>query len=327
MKMKNNLISDEELKSILIKPRLGSRNHYICSCNFCGKENHFYINRTTQQWDCKKCGEDGNIVKLLHHLGKLFLLGEFKSIERGKIKLLDELNKEETEEDFITQDRPLPIGFKRVYYDDYLIKRKFTKNNFKRLKIGYTELIPSLKDYVIFAIEEDGQNKGYVARLNWSKQKCKEYEKESGKKIIRYRNDKGAKFSNLLYGFDEITENTKTIILVEGIPDKVTLDNTLELHKSEEIKCCATFGKKISSKQVIKLCIKKSITKIILIFDNDAIMEMKKFGSLLTQFFDVYITYTFKKDINDSEENEIFEMFDRLKNSELFNRKNVKLFK
>lgn len=320
-------ISDDELKSILVNPRIGSRNHYICTCPYCNKENHFYINRVTQLHDCKKCGEEGNIVKLLNHLGKLFILGEFKSIERGKIKLLDETDKEETEEDYLTPDRPLPIGFKRVYSDEYLINRRFTKDNFKRFIIGYTDIKPSLEDYVIFAIEEDGKNKGYVARLNWTKDKCKTYEKETGKKIIRYRNDKGAKFSNLLYGFDEVNNNTTTILLVEGVPDKVTLDNILELNLYDEIKCLATFGKKISKLQILKLLSKKNINKIILIFDYDAISEIKKFGSILSEFFEVYMTYTIGGDINDSKIDDVLEMFDRMKPPAEFNRKNVKLLK
>lgn len=321
-------VSDEDLVSILVKPKLSARNHYVCSCPFCGKEKHFYINRGTQLFDCKKCGEEGNIIKLLHHLNKLFMLGEFKSIDRTKITLLNELSKDNDEEDIDLDvpERKLPIGFKRVYSDEYLQGRKIKKSNFKKLEIGYTKLIPSLEDYVIFSIKEDGVCKGYVARCTWTKKRMQDYEKETGKKKLRYRNDKGAKFSNLLFGFDEITEETETVILVEGLIDKITLDNILDLDSSPEIKCCATFGKKISQFQILKL-FSKHLKKIILIFDDDAIPEMKKYGVLLSNFFNVEMTYTIGKDINDSSEEDVIGMFDRLMSVENFKRKAVKLIK
>ena len=95
MKSKNVKLDDDDLKSILDNPRSGPKNHFISDCPMCGKSRHFYINRDSQLWDCKKCGEQGNIILLLSHLGKLFLLGEYKSIERGRISLLSESEDEE----------------------------------------------------------------------------------------------------------------------------------------------------------------------------------------------------------------------------------------
>jgi len=34
-------------------------------CPFCGKEKHFYADEATGQWDCKVCGESGNVVSFL----------------------------------------------------------------------------------------------------------------------------------------------------------------------------------------------------------------------------------------------------------------------
>jgi hypothetical protein len=320
----NSKISDEDLKSILGKVKLGSRNHYISDCPLCGKNGHFYIQRDTQLWDCKKCGEEGNIIKLLVAVNKLFLLGEYKSIDRNKITLLTEISEFEEEIDVETPERKKPVGFKRVYSDKYLENRKINSDNFHKFDIGYTDLKPSLKDYVIFLIKEESEVKGYVARLNWSKEKIKKYEKETGIKKPRYRNDKGAKFSNLLFGYDEINENTNTLILVEGLIDKITLDNILCLDEQDEIKCCATFGKKISQFQILKM-LSKNLKKIILIFDDDAIPEMKKYGSILSNFFQVEMTYTIGKDINDSSEEDVINMFDRLMSVEKFNRRAVKI--
>lgn len=42
-------------------------------CLFCGKDNHFYVNPETGQWDCKRCGENGNIVNFLGKILDLWL--------------------------------------------------------------------------------------------------------------------------------------------------------------------------------------------------------------------------------------------------------------
>lgn len=313
----SSTIPQADLESLFGKFRNGSKRHIITSCPYCGKDKHFYMQRDTQLFDCKKCGEEGNIVKLLNHLGKLFLLGDFKSIDRNHIKLLFSEDDEDDITELITPNRRLPIGFKRVYEDDYLFGRRFTKANLEKFRVGYTNLKPSLKDYILFAIDEEDGCKGYVARYT------KPIEK-GDKKTLRYRNDKGAKFSQLLFGYNEIIEGeTDTVILVEGLPDKVTTDNVLLLDSSPEIKCCCTFGKKISKFQILKL-LKKGVKNIILIFDYDAVSEMKKYGVILEEFFNVQIGFTFKKDINDSTEQEIMEIFYNLKDVVSFNRKTVK---
>lgn len=314
-------ISDEELKSVLLNPRPNTRNHYISDCPYCEKSKHFYINRSSQRWDCKKCGEEGNIVKLLHYLGKLFLLGEFKSLERSKIKLLSEFSENiETEEYEEPPIRKMPLGFKRVLSDEYLKSRRFKKINFQQNTIGYSNLIPSLNNYVLFSVVEDGECRGYVARYT------KNISKDD-KKTLRYKNDKGAKFSNLIFGYDEIIENkTNTVIIVEGIIDKITLDNVLELNKQDDIKAVCTFGKKISFSQTIKL-IRKNVKNIILLLDYDAIKEMKKHGTRLESNFNVEIGFTMQKDINDSTEEEIFNIFKNLKKPAEFNRLSVNKIK
>lgn len=324
----NTLISDEDLRSLFNKKvRKASNNHYITDCPFCNKEGHFYINYSTQQWDCKKCGEDGNIIKLLKFLDKLYFLGEFKTIVRGKVKLLSDY-KEEDEEgeevDLKPPTRKLPLGFQRMKKDKYWSDRGFTDDDFEKYEIGETDLISKLRNYSIIAIKEDGNNVGYIARIRKSKSEIKTLENKTGFKVARFRNDKGAKFSNLLLGYDEINKNTHTVILIEGYPDKVTLDRTLNLDSQDEIKCCVTFGKKISKSQVLKL-LAKGIKNIILIFDYDAIREMKKQGEILKENFDrVLIGFTFERDINDSTEQEVLEVFHNLKSVAEFKRTTVK---
>lgn len=294
--------------------RKENSNHIITTCVFCQKEKHFYINKKTQLFDCKKCGEVGNIFKLLHHMGKLFLLGEFKSIDRTKIKSLSEYKNQDEEVDVYEEPeiRKLPIGFKKVLRDKYFEGRNLTLQNISKSQIGYTGLVPSLKNYVIMPIYEDNKCRGYLAR-----------ETKNDKNKPRYLNDKGAIFKNLLGGYDEIVDNkTKTVILVEGYIDKLSLDNIMELDEEDEIKCCCTFGKKISYSQIVKL-LRKGVEKIILIYDYDAIKEMKKYSLELEKYFKVEVGYTFSKDINESTEEDVLDIFSRLQKPNQFYRKNV----
>lgn len=322
---KSITIPDEDLRSLFSGVKRAGRGQYLTNCPFCNKPDHFYINKTTQLWDCKRCSEEGNVIKLLKHLDKLFLLGEFKSVTRGKVKLLGELFSDEVDEeiDLNPKARKLPVGFERLKKDLYWNNRGFTNYDFKKYKIGKTDLVGKMKNYSIISVEEDGRCVGYLSRVKMSKAEIKEAEK-AGQKVIRYRNDKGAKFSNLLLGIDEITKETKTIILLEGFPDKVTLDRLFKLDQQQEMKCCVTFGKKISRNQVLKL-LAKGIENIILVFDYDAIKEMKKQGAILQEYFNqVLIGFTMNGDINDSTDEEVFDMFSKLKTVADFKRKTVK---
>ena len=77
--MSNFTISDADLRSIIhIDSETKSKQNpqYIGTCPWCGKEKHFYINKRTQLFDCKKCGVNGSIYKLLKQLDKLYLIGD-----------------------------------------------------------------------------------------------------------------------------------------------------------------------------------------------------------------------------------------------------------
>lgn len=42
-----------------------SDNQYRGECIFCGSQDHFYVNKFNGCWDCKYCGESGNIITFL----------------------------------------------------------------------------------------------------------------------------------------------------------------------------------------------------------------------------------------------------------------------
>jgi len=50
-----------------------SGNNHIGDCPFCDKEGHFFVNPESGQWDCKVCGEAGNVISFLQKFYELAL--------------------------------------------------------------------------------------------------------------------------------------------------------------------------------------------------------------------------------------------------------------
>lgn len=309
--------TNDDIHVILNNVHKGNRGHFVCDCPYCGKEKHFYIKGQTNEvdkrgdnksfnWDCKKCGLDGKIFSLLKHLDLLLEYVE-NTIDLNNLTVLKEQQKQiEDEEQFVVKTQKLPIGFKRIYDNDYLLKRGFIKSDFYKHKIGITDLKQRLKDYVIFSVEENEECKGYVSRCTLSKDIL---EKNN---MLRYINSK-SEFSKLLFGYDEINKNTNVVILVEGIFDKIRLSNLLCTDDEDFLKVCCTFGKKVSKHQIVKL-LPFEVDTIILFYDLDAINDTKKYGLELKTFFkDVKIACLINgKDPDDSSDSEIFYALDNL---------------
>lgn len=204
----------------------------------------------------------------------------------------------------------MPAGWKvSVASTKYLLGRGITPADCKRYKIGATDLFRKYQNYVLIPIYDGGKIRGFVGRYG---------AKKVPSDRLRYNNSIGTEFSELLFGYDEITENTTTVILVEGIFDKIAVDKVLHLWESEEIKCVCTFGKKISREQSKKLML-KGVTNVILLYDFDAIKDIKKYGLELENDFVTSITYTTKKDIDECTEREALEVFTHLQKPREFN--------
>jgi hypothetical protein len=45
----------------------GAGEELIGDCPFCGKVDHFHVNESTGQWDCKVCSEEGNHITFMEH--------------------------------------------------------------------------------------------------------------------------------------------------------------------------------------------------------------------------------------------------------------------
>ncbi len=292
-------IEIDDLTALLQNPKNSGTNQLLCDCPFCNSKAHFYVNKTNYFWDCKKCKEAGGIKKLLIHFN---VLDQFTH----KTLRLDQLvtigDEPEVEDDITLADLPnksLPIGYKRVYKNDYLQSRGLSVNDFYKYNIGISNKSQKLKDYVIMVIEEDGKCKGFVSRCCLSKDVIESQD------LLRYKNSSGTKFNSLLFGYEEIIRGTTTVIIVEGVFDKIRLDNLLRTHESPVVKVVCTFGNKISDNQLKKLRI-TGVENLILFYDLDAIEEMKKSVPKLKKYFFLRIScLSGGKDPGDAPEEEV----------------------
>ena len=307
-------ISDSDLREILHVKKETRSGQYICDCVFCGKEDHMYVNKRTQMFDCKKCGTQGSIYKLLRFLEKTYLLGgatieAVETIESVREMLANEIENSEVGLLELPEVK-MPVGWKVLKNSNsYLMGRGITPELCKRYNMGTTNMFRKYKNYVLIPIYDGGKIRGFIGRYGSKKV-------PDGK--LRYNNSIGTQFSQLLFGYDEITQNTNTVILVEGVFDKIAVDKVLDLWSSEDIKCVCTFGKKISEEQIDKLKI-KGIVRVILLYDFDAIKEIKKFGLELENHFITDITFTNKKDIDECTNEEALAVFTKLYKPRSFN--------
>ena len=280
------------------------------TCPWCNKNDKFGVKlndvkgssyRNHISFNCYRgsCQQRGSEFKLLNQIGKGHILqhGEFignKESVESRILAVEEMSPK-----LDVPKKHYPFGFRRRDTNEYLIGRGFVSWQFEQYCIGTTVLDPELKHYVLFSIVEDGENKGYVGRLMMSSSEQELYEAQLGRKVPKYRNEGGVDFAKLLFGLDEVTENTHTVILVEGVTDKCNIDKQLSLNKSSDVKCCATFGKKISDIQIVKLWM-KGIRNVVLMYDPDAINESKTYSHTIESWdISVKVGYLSDKDPGD----------------------------
>lgn len=305
-----------DLYEILESPKSAGRNQLVSNCPFCEKSGHFYINKQSLLWDCKKCGEAGNISKLLKKLGRFDLTSTIENIEELNPNIL-EIHQHEHTDTQCNHDIKYPIGFKRSFNNPYLIGRGFTESDFYKYEVGTAPINPKYNNYVIIGVYQDGQLLGYISRHVWEKSRIKKFEQRTGNMVFRYKNSKGVQFSKLLFGYDEIVETTSTVILVEGFFKKLRVDNLLNLDDQSDIKCCATFGKKVSQQQ-IELLKRKGIQNVILAQDNDAVYESKRDSFVLQEHFQTLVGYVSDGALDDCSVSSFFDTFQSLETPEKY---------
>jgi len=275
----------------------GNKGWYVAeNCPFCGGEKMGVVfGYKSSSFNCfsGKCGEKGHINILLEKIGRLDLVEFDETVPRIEQKELFE----EEEKDYILQKKNIPLGFKRVYSDWYLKSRGVKTYQFEKYIFGFAQLEPRLrKNYITLLIMENDVCVGYVSRSRKTKEWIEWFNERrklegSKKRHQRYINSTNTDFEKILFGFEEIIENeTNTVILVEGITDKFNIENLLGLDDLLEMKCCCTFGKRITKYHIQRLKDKK-IKNIILLYDPDALKEVQENSFELEMWFNVQVAH------------------------------------
>lgn len=257
-------------------------------CPKCG-HNEFGISlEDNHLFNCfrkKKCGFQGNIYTLLKFLGRA---KEFLS-ER-EINIFEKLESGINRVESISLDLPkiaVPLFWKRVFEHEYLRERGFTDEQFQKFEVGTSIL---MKDYVTFLVRMNGEVVGHISRSVKSREWIDDYNKKAKDNLHRRYLNSNTDFSKCLFGYDEITSKTTDVILVEGVFSKTKTDYNLSLDNVDFLKCCATFGGKLSSEQIQLLKI-KNVKRIWLWIEADILPKVKKIAAEASLYFDVMVSY------------------------------------
>lgn len=282
---KEVIIKEFELRKFGSKGWLSGK----LDCPECGLNDKFGIlfNGDSGVCKCMRCSIDMPLKKYLREIGR----GDLAKSEESynpKPELPSLHGEKKQVEEMPETDKPL--GFRRISSDTYLNDRGFTHEQYDQFHVGVSNIAPGLKDKLIFLQYNGGKLVGWLARskrtYEWHKENMRKHKEEGAILVLRYKNSEND-FSKILGGLDEITPNTKTVILVEGLFDKANVDRLYQLNTIEEVKCCYTFGSDISDEQCD--LIPDTVEHIIMLYDADAISHMKPSGGRLINRFRVEI--------------------------------------
>ena len=209
----------------------------------------------------------------------------------------------------------MPDGYKRTYKNAYLKSRGMTVDDFLYFPCGTTRgMNREFEEYVLLEIHDRKRLVGYVARKIWSKEEIDDFTDSHRYKVRRYNNSQENQFSKMLYNFDSIVEGeTDTAILCEGPFDVIGLVRKMDLYDYRRIVPVATFGKKISDCQMMKLQ-SKGIGTVVIGYDNDdaAKESIGRVAGVLSNYFEVFcIQYPqwVDKDFGDMKTSDVYDVF------------------
>ena len=284
----NKVIEQLSLRSFGAKGWMSSSS---CECPLCHRSDKFGI-KFIGNGGTVHCFYDDfceSLSKYLRRIGRGDLVEKSSSVSiEVKIKGLDQVS---SVMETVIPEIPLPMRFVRTYKDPYLENRGFLKQHYDLFQPGYSE-DPLLKDYIIFQMFQFGRRVGIQSRTRlskeWHKKNLEDYKKGLCKLKLRFKDSAGMDTSMILGGCDDITEKTDTLILVEGIFDKVGVDRKLELYSDESTRCCFTFGNKIGDGQIKVISKFKNIRRIFSLYDLGTINQIKKIALQLSKKYEVF---------------------------------------
>lgn len=321
-------VDKDEIIAALDLKRFGSQGWFQSKkktpCPWCGRGGEKFGIRFNEAGNgfvchCFYCGVKKNSYEYLKALDRIDLL-KFNYEASLKTKLTELVEeKEEEKEDLKVKKVKLPMRLERLENFPYLDERRFLPFHYKEFEPSITNSIleKDLKGYIIFKLKMEGEVVAWLARsqhsYEWHKKELEEAKKEGRKPKLRYENSR-TDFTKIVGGYDDITENTKVVILVEGLFDKVGIDNILDTPNDETTRCCFLFGNSISKEQIALLKLKKSIETVILCFDDGTEMQSKSAGLMLAPHFHTKIAHLTRPGVDpgDMDLEYFIEVLDRL---------------
>lgn len=271
--------------------------------------------------NCYYCGSKKSIFEYLEKIGREDLIkqGYENSVKYGN-KLTSLVEEEEKEEENLEVKKvSLPKKLEPLKNHPYLDDRGFTDRHYKEFEPSVTNffLEKDLENYIIFKLKMDQEVIAWLARsqhsYEWHKQDLEKAKKIGRKPKLRYENSR-TDFTKILGGYDFITDKTEIVFLVEGLFDKVGIDNLLHTEEDEMIQCCFLFGNSVSKEQIALLKRKPSVHSIVLMLDDGTEQQSKSAGLLLAKHFKTKIAHLTRPgvDPNDMDLDYLNEVLDRL---------------
>lgn len=292
---RNEIISELNLTPFGARGFFQDKNN---ACPFCKGEKKWGIvfsdNNTSFIFHCFKCGKKSSAFEFLKQIDRLDLIRNHyeNSIKSSLVELVPE-KEDEKEDDIVFKAVSLPFKLQRLVDDEYLNSRGFKQFHYDEFEPSFTEspLERELKNYIIFKMKMNGKIIAWLARSRhskeWHEMNLKKAKEKGIKPKLRYENSK-TDFTKILGGYDDISEKTQVVIIVEGLFDYIGLDSKLNLREDENIRCVFTFGNSISKEQISFLQ-KKKIERVILMYDPDKPDQIKSSALNLQKSFETKI--------------------------------------
>ena len=273
---KDELIAELNLRPFGQKGWMTSKG----DCPYCGKggKNALIFTEDSHSaiYHCFKCGTVKGVRDYLVKIDMKDLISKEYRMSKKSVNLTPLIKEEEGVEEEELKEARLPIGLKPLVNDPYLDKRHFLKEHYEEFEPSRTTSILEEKlskhDFIVFKIKEKDKVVAWLARSRydkkWHDDNREKYKEGKCDLVLRYMNSQDG-FSHILGGYNFIGDRTETVILVEGLFDKVNVDYLMNLTFNDEVACCFTFGKKISLGQLKQLR-ETSIKTVIMMYDEDS---------------------------------------------------------
>lgn len=314
---KEKIIEGLNLKKFGSKGWMGS-NDLICpDCEKADKAGILFTNDGAI-FSCMRCGIKTSVNQYLRKVSRVDLIEkqEFNVSIESKIKKIGEVVEEAPIK--LLPIKKLPIGFKEIDSDEYLESRNFSDYHFWLFKPGITRIdLRHIHQIIYQILDENDRCIAWLGRSKnekeWHKENLQAFKEHKAELKLRYDNSKDTDFSSILGGVRDMNDKVDTIILVEGLFDKVNVDTQLKLNSYSSTRCLFTFGDSIQDGQIKSLKKWSNVRTIILLYDYNTIQNSKRYSIILQKELGVDVKVCEIKDDKDpgimtlEELNEVFE--------------------